>query len=69
MPSIWKLSPSELTFLWDECPRCFYLKVVHKFNRPWGAFPGIFSRIDKLMKDYYQKVTIDALMEAKFPRQ
>ena len=54
MSSIWKLSPSELTFLWDECPRCFYLKVVHKFNRPWGAFPGIFSRIDKLMKDYYE---------------
>jgi hypothetical protein len=21
-----KLSPSDLTFLWDECPRCFYLK-------------------------------------------
>lgn len=54
MSRIWKLSPSELTFLWDECPRCFYLKVVHGFNRPWGAFPKIFTRIDNLMKDYFE---------------
>jgi len=54
MTSNWKLSPSELTFLWDDCPRCFYLKVVRKFNRPWGAFPKIFNRIDKLMKDHYE---------------
>jgi hypothetical protein len=50
----WKLSPSDLTFLWNECPRCFYLKVVHKFNRPATAFPGIFSRIDGLMKRFFE---------------
>ena len=49
-----KLSPSDLTFLWDECPRCFYLKVVHQFNRPWSPFPKIFNRIDKLMKDHFE---------------
>jgi hypothetical protein len=49
----WKLSPSDLTFLWDECPRCFYLKVVHGFARPSTAFPRIFSRIDQLMKDHF----------------
>jgi hypothetical protein len=49
----WKLSPSDLTFLWDECPRCFYLKVKHNFRRPAMAFPKIFSRIDLLMKDVY----------------
>lgn len=54
MNKSWKLSPSELTFLWDECPRCFYLKVVRNFNRPWSPFPKIFNRIDKLMKDYYE---------------
>ena len=50
----WKLSPSDLTFLWDECPRCFYLKVVHGYTRPAGAFPRIFSRIDQLMKAFFQ---------------
>jgi len=50
----WKISPSDLTFLWDECPRCFYLKVVNGFNRPFTAFPKIFNRIDKLMKDFFE---------------
>jgi len=55
MPSLtWKLSPSDLTFLWDECPRCFYLKVVHKFYRPPMAFPSIFGRIDGLMKSFFE---------------
>lgn len=49
-----KLSPSDLTFLWDECKRCFYLKYVHSINRPSAPFPGIFGTIDKLMKDYFQ---------------
>ncbi|MEN6394326.1 MAG: PD-(D/E)XK nuclease family protein [Anaerolineaceae bacterium] len=54
MSAPWILSPSDLTFLWDECPRCFYLKVVHNINRPWGSFPKIFNRIDKLMKNYFE---------------
>jgi hypothetical protein len=50
----WKLSPSDLTFLWDDCKRCFYLKVVHDFKRPWSPFPKIFNRIDKLMKEHFE---------------
>jgi CRISPR/Cas system-associated exonuclease Cas4 (RecB family) len=49
----WKLSPSDLTFLWDECKRCFYLKVRQNFRRPRMPFPKIFSKIDLLMKDIY----------------
>jgi len=45
-----KLSPSDLTFLWDECPRCFYLKVALGINRPPVPFPSIFGNIDLLMK-------------------
>jgi hypothetical protein len=51
---LYKLSPSDLTFLWDECKRCFYLKVVRKFSRPPSPFPSIFTKIDGLMKDYFQ---------------
>lgn len=53
MSENWKLSPSDLTFLWDECKRCFYLKVRHNFRRPSAPFPKIFSTIDLLMKDIY----------------
>ena len=45
-----KLSPSDLTFLWDECPRCFYLKYLHAISRPAAPFPSIFGAIDRLMK-------------------
>lgn len=49
------ISPSDLTFLWEECPRCFYLKVMRKFSRPSMPFPKIFTRIDGLMKTYFQE--------------
>src|SRR5512136_2177895 len=45
-----KLAPSDLTFLWDECPRCFYLKYIHGINRPAAPFPAVFGAIDRLMK-------------------
>ena len=54
MTNIWQLSSSGLTFLWDECPRRFYLKVVQKFTRPFSPMPAIFNRIDKLTKDFSQ---------------
>ena len=56
-----KLSPSELTFLWDECPRCFYLKVTGRFSRPSTAFPSIFSSIDRAMKNHYRDRSMQEL--------
>jgi hypothetical protein len=50
----WKLSPSDLTFLWDGCRRCFYLKVVRKVRRPPMPMPSIFIQIDQLMKDFFE---------------
>ncbi len=49
-----KLSPSYLTFLWNDCPRCFYLKVVQGFDRPWSPMPRIFNQIDSLMTTFFQ---------------
>ena len=46
----WKLSPSDFAFLWDECPRCFYLKVVLGFPRPRPLMPKVFGQIDEQMK-------------------
>ena len=52
--TIYKLSPSQLTFAWDECQRCFYLDVVMGIKRPPTAFPKVFSRIDSLMKHLFE---------------
>lgn len=66
MSQLFKLSPSDLTFLWDECKRCFYLKIAKGYRRPSIPFPKIFTRIDLLMKEHYQdKSTIS--MSAELP--
>ncbi len=62
----YKLTPSDLTFLWDECRRCFYLKVRRGFRRPGSPFPSIFGRIDSLMKDHFQDQPTGTL-EASLP--
>ena len=49
----WALSPSDFAFLWDDCPRCFYLKVARKQPRPRSPFPSVFGKIDRAMKDCY----------------
>ncbi len=48
-----KLSPSDFGFLWEECKRCFYLKVARGFDRPPSPFPKIFNVIDKQMKERF----------------
>ncbi len=47
-----KLSPSSLTFLYDECPACFW----HHYNgrpRPATAFPKVFGALDTAQKDFF----------------
>ena len=49
----WFLSPSDFAFLWEECKRCFYLKVVSNFRRPSPPMPKIFGVIDGLMNAHF----------------
>jgi hypothetical protein len=50
--TIYKLSPSDLTFAWNECKCCFYLKVKHNIVLR-TAFPGIFGKMANLTSGYY----------------
>jgi hypothetical protein len=45
-----KLNPSDLVFLWEECRRCFWLKVICNIVRPSIPIPKIFNRLDHEMK-------------------
>jgi len=47
------VTPSDITFLWSDCPKCFYQKVVQKRPRPAGIFPKVFNKIDNAMKNCY----------------
>ena len=49
----YKLSPSDLTFLFDGCKHCFVLKVRFGIPQPSIPIPAVFSRIAGLQKDYY----------------
>ena len=48
---IYHLSPSGLTFMFEECRRCFYLERKLGIRRPRSPFPKIFGAIDQAMKD------------------
>ena len=49
----YKLSPSDLTFGYQGCKRCFYLKVVNGISQPSIPLPSIFTKIANLLKDHY----------------
>ncbi|MBI2621062.1 MAG: PD-(D/E)XK nuclease family protein [Candidatus Levybacteria bacterium] len=47
---IYKISPSDFAYLWEECKFCYYQKV--KFgNSHSGTFPSMFGRINKLLQN------------------
>lgn len=52
--TIYQLSPSDLTFSWDGCKHCFYLKVKHNIVFR-GPFPGMFSKMGDLTSRYYME--------------
>jgi len=47
-----QLSASTLK-LFQECPRCFWLHVNQKIERPRGPFPSLPSGIDRILKRYF----------------
>jgi hypothetical protein len=49
----YKLTPSDLTFLYDGCKHCFVLKVKHGLRQPSIPLPAVFAKIASLQKDYY----------------
>jgi hypothetical protein len=49
----YRLSPSDLTFQYGGCKRCFYNKVVNNIAQPSMPLPSIFSKIASLLKNHY----------------
>jgi hypothetical protein len=48
-----KLAPSDLTFLFNDCKRCFYLKAMKNIRRPSTPMAAIFRVIDGAMTAHY----------------
>ncbi|MDO8570937.1 MAG: PD-(D/E)XK nuclease family protein [Candidatus Daviesbacteria bacterium] len=47
---MYKLSPSDFAYLWNECKHCYYQKVKLGVSHS-GIFPSMFGRINKLLQD------------------
>jgi len=58
----WKLSPSDFAFLWEECKRCFYIKVADGFQRPRPPIPKIFTRIASEMPKFFANKRTESLL-------
>lgn len=43
---MYKLTPSDFAYLYEECRHCYYLKVRRGIERPKGIFPAIFGAIN-----------------------
>ena len=59
----WKLSPSDFAFLWEECRRCFYLKVAIGFQRPRPPIPKIFTEIASEMPRFFANKRTESLLD------
>ena len=48
---LYKLSPSDFKYLWEDCKFCFYQKVKMGIPPVSGAFPAIFGRLNNLLQN------------------
>ena len=63
----WKLSPSDFAFLWEDCKRCFYLKVTRQIYRPKSPMPKIFTLLHSQMESFYAGKRTEDIAEGMPP--
>jgi len=51
--SVFVISPSSLTFLWESCKRCFQLQVKYGI-RQVGTFPTVFRSLDHQQREFFE---------------
>ncbi|MEK7112840.1 MAG: PD-(D/E)XK nuclease family protein [Patescibacteria group bacterium] len=47
---MYKLSPSDFGYLWNDCKHCFYQKIKHGITLPSIGMPGVFSKMNSLLQ-------------------
>lgn len=48
---MYKLSPSDFKYLWEDCKHCYYQKVKLGVLPHSGAFPAVFTRMNGLLQN------------------
>lgn len=47
---MYKLSPSDFAYLYEDCKLCYWLKVKQGIMPPPGIFPGVFSSMNTMIQ-------------------
>jgi len=47
---MYKLSPSDFAYLYEECKLCYYLKIKHAVKQPSMPMPGVFSAMNSRLQ-------------------
>lgn len=58
---LFKLSPSDFKYLWEDCKRCYYSKVVNGIELPSIGMPGIFGKMSGQVQIMAQKMGTKSL--------
>ena len=48
---MYKLSPSDFKYLYEDCKHCYYQKVKKGITLPSIGMPGIFSKMNSLLQE------------------
>lgn len=48
---MFKLSPSDFKYLWEDCKHCYYQKVKSGIALPSIGLPGVFSKMNSLLQN------------------
>lgn len=52
--NLYKLSPSDFRYLWNDCKHCYYKKVKYGITLPSIGIPGVFMRMNSLLQNTVQ---------------
>jgi hypothetical protein len=61
------IAPSDFGYLFRECPRCTADKLLRGIRRPPTPFPGVFSKMDRLMRDEFAGFPTQHLGDGSWP--
>lgn len=48
---MYKLSPSDFKYLYEDCKHCYWQKVKHGISLPSIGMPGVFSKMNSLLQN------------------
>ena len=61
---MFKLSPSDFAYLYEECKLCYWLKVKEGIFQPSMPMPGVFSAINTRIQSTFLKKNLQTLSKS-----